>query len=159
MPPSKPKRKEWHNQKLITDGWMICDFTSFLTVFQSYQDDDLIRMKSCVQWNFVYSWEDFASSGDRTQTARSVGQRLTYWATGAPREIDKRSRKTRKRNRMNSSLPNRWPFSYPNWQLQQHQFLPIFYSNYKTEQNRKHNGQLLFSWPYCWRPYTYRHNM
>ena len=24
------------------DGWMICDFTSFLTVFQSYQDD--VRM-------------------------------------------------------------------------------------------------------------------
>ena len=21
------------------DGWMTCDFTSFLTVFQSYQDD------------------------------------------------------------------------------------------------------------------------
>ena len=23
----------------MMDGWMTCDFTSFLTVFQSYQDD------------------------------------------------------------------------------------------------------------------------
>ena len=30
------------------------------------------------------SREDFASSGDRTWSARSVGQRLTHWATGAP---------------------------------------------------------------------------
>ena len=33
-----------------TDGWM----TSFSTVFQSYQDDErMIIMKGCVQWNFV----------------------------------------------------------------------------------------------------------
>ena len=25
------------------DGWMICDFTSFSTVFQSYQDDGQLR--------------------------------------------------------------------------------------------------------------------
>ena len=30
------------------DGWMICDFTSFSTVFQSYQR---IIMKGCMQWN------------------------------------------------------------------------------------------------------------
>ena len=36
------------------DGWMTCDFTSFLTVFQSYQDDDWMIMKGCVQWNSVY---------------------------------------------------------------------------------------------------------
>ena len=36
------------------DGWMICDFTSFLTVFQSYQDDVRMIMKGCVQWNSVY---------------------------------------------------------------------------------------------------------
>ena len=40
-------------------------------------------MKGCVQWNSV--WEDFASSGDRTRSARSVGQSLTHWATGAPK--------------------------------------------------------------------------
>ena len=36
------------------DGWMICDFTSFSTVFQSYQDDGQMIMKGCVQWNLVY---------------------------------------------------------------------------------------------------------
>ena len=36
-----------------TDGWMTCDFTSFLTVFQSYQDDFWMIMKGCVQWNSV----------------------------------------------------------------------------------------------------------
>ena len=66
------------------DGWMTCDFTSCLTVFQSYQDDVWMIMKGCVQWNSVYGWEDFTSNGDRTRSARSVSQRLTNWATGAP---------------------------------------------------------------------------
>ena len=35
------------------DGWMICDFTSFSTVFQSYQEDGWVIMKGCVQWNSV----------------------------------------------------------------------------------------------------------
>ena len=35
----------------------------------------------------VYGWEDFTSSEDRTRSARSVGQRLTHWATGAPRYL------------------------------------------------------------------------
>ena len=26
----------------LADGWMTCDFTSFLTVFRSYQDDGLV---------------------------------------------------------------------------------------------------------------------
>ena len=38
----------------MDDGWMTCDFTSFLTVFQSYQDDVWMVMKGCVQWNSVY---------------------------------------------------------------------------------------------------------
>ena len=29
---------------------MTCDFTSFLTVFLSYQDDVWMIMKGCVQW-------------------------------------------------------------------------------------------------------------
>ena len=66
------------------DGWMTCYFTSFLTVFQSYQDDVWMIMKGCVQWNSVYGWEDFTSSEDLTRSARSVGQRLTHWAAGAP---------------------------------------------------------------------------
>ena len=36
------------------DGWMTCDFRSFLTVFQSYQDDVWMIMRGCVQWNSVY---------------------------------------------------------------------------------------------------------
>ena len=39
---------------LKMDGWMTCDFTSFSTVFQSYQDDGKLILKGCVQWNSVY---------------------------------------------------------------------------------------------------------
>ena len=66
------------------DGWMTCDFASFLTVFQSYQDDIRMTMKGCVQWNSVYGREDFTSSEDQTRSARSVGQRLAHRATRAP---------------------------------------------------------------------------
>ena len=34
-----------------------CYFTSFLTVFESYQDDWKVIMRGCVQWNLVYSWK------------------------------------------------------------------------------------------------------
>ena len=33
------------------DGWITYDFTSFSTVFQSYQDDERVIMKCCVQGN------------------------------------------------------------------------------------------------------------
>ena len=33
---------------------MSCDFTSFSTVVQSYQDDDRRIINGCVQWNPVY---------------------------------------------------------------------------------------------------------
>ena len=69
---SKVGMAEW------MDGWMTWDFTSFSTVFQSYQDDGRLIMKGCVQWNSVFDIEDFASSGDRTRAARSVGQPLTH---------------------------------------------------------------------------------
>ena len=36
------------------DGCMTCDFTFFSTVLQSYQDDERLIMKGCVQWNPVY---------------------------------------------------------------------------------------------------------
>ena len=49
-------------------------------VFQSYQDDEQMVMKGCVQWKPVYSWEDFASSWLKLGAARSVGQHLTHWA-------------------------------------------------------------------------------
>ena len=45
------------------DGWMTCDFTSFSTVFQSYQDDGRLIMEDCVQWNSAYQsyWTDTIS--------------------------------------------------------------------------------------------------
>ena len=67
------------------DGWMTCDFTSFSRVFQSYQDDERLLMKGCVQWNPGYGWEDFALRARlELKTARSVGQGLTHWTTRAP---------------------------------------------------------------------------
>ena len=41
---------------LFRMGWMICDFTSFSTGFQSYQDDGRLILKSCVQWSSVYGF-------------------------------------------------------------------------------------------------------
>ena len=61
------KSKQNRYELPLLDGWMTCDFTSFSSVFQSYQDDGQMIMKGCVQWNPVYGWEDFASSGDRTR--------------------------------------------------------------------------------------------
>ena len=37
------------------DEFMTCDFTSFSTVFQLYEDDGRMIMKGCVQWNPVCS--------------------------------------------------------------------------------------------------------
>ena len=70
--------------RIWMDGLMTSNFTSFSIVFQLYQGDGRLIMKGCVQWNSVYGWEDFASSGDRTRSVRSVGPRLTHRATGAP---------------------------------------------------------------------------
>ena len=45
----------WLFYEVGKNRWMTCDFTSFLSVFQSYQDDVRMIMKGCVQWNSVYS--------------------------------------------------------------------------------------------------------
>ena len=37
----------------LSHGWMTCDFTSFSTDFQLYQDDGRLK-DGCVQWNSVY---------------------------------------------------------------------------------------------------------
>ena len=34
------------SHQVVQDGWMTCDFTSFLTAFQSYQDDVWMIMKA-----------------------------------------------------------------------------------------------------------------
>ena len=36
------------------DGWMTCDFMSFSTVFQLYEDDGRVIQTGSVQWNPVY---------------------------------------------------------------------------------------------------------
>ena len=35
-------------QSHCADGWMTCNFTSFSTVFQTYQDDERLTMKGCM---------------------------------------------------------------------------------------------------------------
>ena len=49
------------------DGWMAYDVTSFLTVFQSYQDDGWMIMKGSVQWNLIYDGKDPCLTGAQTQ--------------------------------------------------------------------------------------------
>ena len=44
---------EKNNQKKYRSMYDL-RFTSFSTVFQSYQDDERLVMKGCVQWNRVY---------------------------------------------------------------------------------------------------------
>ena len=34
----------------IMSRWITCDFTSFLTLVQSYEDDGKMIRKGCVQW-------------------------------------------------------------------------------------------------------------
>ena len=47
--------------------WITCDFTSFSTIFQSYQNDRWMIMKGCVQWTPFMIENIFALSGARTQ--------------------------------------------------------------------------------------------
>ena len=55
---------------------MTCDFTSFSTVFQSYQDHVwMIRRAVCNGTPFTV---EKISSENRTRFARSVGQHLTH---------------------------------------------------------------------------------
>ena len=55
---------------------MICDFTTFSIVFQSYLDDGRVILKGCVQWNPIYGWRDF-QVGLKPWTAKSAGQGLS----------------------------------------------------------------------------------
>ena len=60
----------------IDDGWMTCDFTSFSTVFQSYQADDNERLcatEPCLRLKGPSFQARF-----ELMTTRLVGQRLTH---------------------------------------------------------------------------------
>ena len=57
---------------------MTCDFTSFLPVFQSYQDNAWMIMKGSVEWTSIM--ERFPPQvGLKFGTARAMGQ--SYWAS------------------------------------------------------------------------------
>ena len=60
------------------DGWMICDFTSFSTVFQSYQDDEKLIMKS------VYNGTTFTVEKISPRVDIELGQQ-----TGTSRDVHK----------------------------------------------------------------------
>ena len=57
----KDNIKEWTGMNFASstwaaedrNGWMTCNFMSFSTVFQSYQDDGWMIMEGCVQWSPV----------------------------------------------------------------------------------------------------------
>ena len=49
------------------DGWMTCNFTSLLTIFQSYEDDRWVIMKGLCNGIQFASEKIPASGGSRTQ--------------------------------------------------------------------------------------------
>ena len=58
---------------------MTCDYTSFSTVFQSYQDHRQLIMKACVEWNPVCGGKTSPGVGLELGTDRPLeGQRLTH---------------------------------------------------------------------------------
>ena len=59
-------------------------------------------------------------------------------------KFDQCPRKTRTINQMNSSFPNRWSFSYPNWKRQRHLFYLFSILNYKTDKNK--TGTIMGNW-------------
>ena len=60
---------------LEIDGWMACDFTSFSTVFQSYQDNGYMIMKAVCNVTLFTVEKISPRVGLEPGTARSVGQR------------------------------------------------------------------------------------
>ena len=77
-PKTKYENINWMN------GWMTYHFMPFSAVFQAYQDNGWMIMKGCEQWSLVYDWKDFWLE---TGTARSEGQRVTYWSTRVPNKL------------------------------------------------------------------------
>ena len=55
------------------DGWLTCNFMSFSKIFQSYQDNGLVIMKGCVQWNPVYNEKDLCPRFDSNPRPLDVG--------------------------------------------------------------------------------------
>ena len=55
------------------DGWIMCNFTSSSTVFQSYQDSGRVIMKGLVQWNPLIVEKTSTSSIIQICTASLAG--------------------------------------------------------------------------------------
>ena len=65
--------------KVSVVEWMSCNFTSFLTIFKSYQAYGRVIMKGCLQWNSVLGWGEFVPPSDlESVTAKSADQYLPY---------------------------------------------------------------------------------
>ena len=60
------------------DGWMICYFMFFSTLFQSCQDAGPMIMKGCVQANPFRVEKSSPGAGLELRNDRSVGQHLTH---------------------------------------------------------------------------------
>ena len=63
---------------------MTCDFTSFSSAFQSYQDDDWPVLKVCVLWSFFYGQKAFRlkrGSNPGSQISKPTLNPLSYWAS------------------------------------------------------------------------------
>ena len=62
----------------LMDGWMICNFISFSTVFQSYQDDGQMIMTGLCNGKLFTAEKISPRTGLELGTARSVGHHLTH---------------------------------------------------------------------------------
>ena len=67
---------------------MTWDFTPFLTVFQSYQDNEGLIMKGCVQWNPFTVGKILPQWGLNSGNPRSAGQCITQSATGVSKSAE-----------------------------------------------------------------------
>ena len=59
------------------DGGMTCEFTSFSTVFQSHQDNGLMTMNGCVQWNPVAAEKTSPRAGPKVIKPFSCSTQLS----------------------------------------------------------------------------------
>ena len=78
--PARRKQKlflKWILPKVKMDGSRTSDFTSFSTVFQSYQDDGRMTMALCAMEFRLRLKQSSTQTGLDLTIARSVGQHFT----------------------------------------------------------------------------------
>ena len=63
------------------DGWMICNFTSFSTVFQSYQDDRWMIMNDSCNGTLFTVEKISPRAGLELRTSGPVLNLLSYWGS------------------------------------------------------------------------------